>query len=387
MLPLRRQSLEPSLSRYNKQPTPGGARRLPFTYLDSLVGSFSAVMGSKLQLIFYVNVLQCTSLIGSRANLVPPKKRAKLRKKFHICKKNGNFSRFETQNVRYCILFWRKSNLTPLETCLTTSFGELLFKIGKALFQLLNGYTQEAISSLQLPTTLEQPAKVSRCRLWTEVGLTLLRACPIFFVTSCDFALGSGFRGDEHARTMRDKKSPSAKSGAKLQNKCPITLDSFKKNAKNLHFFTKSGKIGSKITRFRSNLRSKWPLEGTFRTQCTNPVDVCVVVHTDADGCIVVHIAVSKKGKNINLPTVRLSKIIGQPDAVQVLKIRCVVTYVTPSSIHKKRRPLLIVSFSFPLYIVLCYFVLGAYFLTPVYSSTVFEVIVVVVLVLSVAWV
>ena len=107
-------------------------------------------------------------------------------------------------------------------------------------------FTQEAIGSLQLPTTLEQPAKVSRCRLWTEVGLTLLRACPIFFVTSCDFALGSGFRGDEHARTMRDKKSPSAKSGAKLQNKCPITLDSFRKNAKNLHFFTKSGKIAPK---------------------------------------------------------------------------------------------------------------------------------------------
>jgi len=81
---------------------------------------------------------------------------------------------------------------------------------------------------------------------WTEVGLTLLRACPIFFVTSCDFALGSGFRGDEHARTMRDKKSPSAKSGAKLQNKCPITLDSFGKNAKNLHFFTKSGKNAPK---------------------------------------------------------------------------------------------------------------------------------------------
>ena len=102
------------------------------------------------------------------------------------------------------------------------------------------------IGSLQLPTTLEQPAKVSRCRLWTEVGLTLLRACPIFFVTSCDFALGSGFRGDEHARTMRDKKSPSAKSGAKLQNKCPTTLDSSRKNAKNLHFFTKSGKIAPK---------------------------------------------------------------------------------------------------------------------------------------------
>ena len=114
------------------------------------------------------------------------------------------------------------------------------------LLHMTKFFTQEAISSLQLPTTLEQPAKVSRCRLWTEVGLTLLRACPIFFVTSCDFALGSGFRGDEHARTMRDKKSPSAKSGAKLQNKCPITLDSFGKNAKNLHFFTKSGKIAQK---------------------------------------------------------------------------------------------------------------------------------------------
>jgi hypothetical protein len=116
------------------------------------------------------------------------------------------------------------------------------------LLNLTKFFTQEAIGSLQLPTTLEQPAKVSRCRLWTEVGLTLLRACPIFFVTSCDFALGSGFRGDEHARTMRDKKSPSAKSGAKLQNKCPITLDSFGKNAKNLHFFTKSGKIAPKST-------------------------------------------------------------------------------------------------------------------------------------------
>jgi len=114
------------------------------------------------------------------------------------------------------------------------------------LLNLTKFFTQEAISSLQLPTTLEQPAKVSRCRLWTEVGLTLLRACPIFFVTSCDFALGSGFRSDEHARTMRDKKSPSAKSGAKLQNKRPITLDSFEKNAKNLHFFTKSGKIAPK---------------------------------------------------------------------------------------------------------------------------------------------
>ena len=137
--------------------------------------------------------------------------------------------------------------------CLTISFGELLFQTGKALFQLLNGYTQEA----KLPTTLEQPAKVSRCRLWTEVGLTLLRACPIFFVTSCFYALRFGLAMLGLRALCEQKQAPSAKSAAKLQNKCPITLDSFRKNAKNLHFFTKSGKIGSKITRFRSNLRSK----------------------------------------------------------------------------------------------------------------------------------
>ena len=72
-------------------------------------------------------------------------------------------------------------------------FIYLGFKVLKPPLQLLDGLTQEAISSLQLPTTLEQPAKVSRCRLWTEVGLTLLRACPIFFVTSCFYALRFGF--------------------------------------------------------------------------------------------------------------------------------------------------------------------------------------------------
>ena len=111
------------------------------------------------------------------------------------------------------------------------------FKVLKPPLQLFDGFTQEAISSLQLPTTLEQPAKVSRCRLWTEVGLTLLRACPIFFVTSCFVRTLIWFSGASTARTMREKKAPSAKSGAKLQNKCPITLDSFEKNAKNLHFF------------------------------------------------------------------------------------------------------------------------------------------------------
>ncbi len=121
------------------------------------------------------------------------------------------------------------------------------------LLHMTKFFTQEAISSLQLPTTLEQPAKVSRCRLWTEVGLTLLRACPIFFVTSCFYALRFGLAVLGLRALCEQKQAPSAKSAAKLQNKCPITLDSFRKNAKNLHFFTKSGKIGSKIIQFRSN--------------------------------------------------------------------------------------------------------------------------------------
>ena len=125
------------------------------------------------------------------------------------------------------------------------------------LLNLTKFFTQEAIGSLQLPTTLEQPAKVSRCRLWTEVGLTLLRACPIFFVTSCFYALRFGLAMLGLRALCEQKQAPSAKSAAKLQNKCPITLDSFRKNAKNLYFFTKSGKIGSKITQIRSNLRSK----------------------------------------------------------------------------------------------------------------------------------
>ena len=127
--------------------------------------------------------------------------------------------------------------------CLTTSFGELLFKIGKALFQLLNGYTQEAISSLQLPTTLEQPAKVSRCRLWTEVGLTLLRACPIFFVTSCDFALGSGFRGDEHARTVRTKTSTICQIRCKVTKQVSNYFGQFWKKCKKSSFFHEIGRF------------------------------------------------------------------------------------------------------------------------------------------------
>ena len=127
------------------------------------------------------------------------------------------------------------------------------FKVLKPPLQLLDGLTLEAIGCLQLPNPFRKPALVPGKGFRTEVGLTLLRASPIFFVTSCFYALRFGLAMLGLRALCEQKQAPSAKSAAKLQNKCPITLDSFGKNAKNLHFFTKSVKIGSKITRFRSN--------------------------------------------------------------------------------------------------------------------------------------
>ena len=109
--------------------------------------------------------------------------------------------------------------------CLTISFGELLFQTGKALFQLLDGLTLEAIGCLQLPNTLRYTALVPSKGFRTEVGLTLLRACPIFFVTSCFYALRFGLAMLGLRALCEQKQAPSAKSAAKLQNRCPITLD------------------------------------------------------------------------------------------------------------------------------------------------------------------
>ena len=56
----------------------------------------------------------------------------------------------------------------------------------------------------------------------------MLWCIPIWFSGSADCA--------HHAR---QKRAPSAKSAAKLQNECPITLDWFWKNAKKISFLLK----------------------------------------------------------------------------------------------------------------------------------------------------
>ena len=134
------------------------------------------------------------------------------------------------------------------------------FKVLKPPLQLLDGLTQEAISSLQLPTTLEQPAKVSRSRLWTEVGLTLLRACPIFFVTSCDFALGLVFLAmSMHALCeTRNRHLPNPVQSYKISVQLLWTV--LEKMQKIFIFLRNRAKLlqnRQEISRFRSNLRSK----------------------------------------------------------------------------------------------------------------------------------
>ena len=79
------------------------------------------------------------------------------------------------------------------------------FKVLKPPLQLLDGLTLEAIGCLQLPNTLRDTALVPSKGFRTEVGLTHLRACPIFFVTSCFDAFRFGLAVQRIARTMRDK--------------------------------------------------------------------------------------------------------------------------------------------------------------------------------------
>ena len=79
------------------------------------------------------------------------------------------------------------------------------FKVLKPPLQLLDGLTLEAIGCLQLPNTLRYTALVPSKGFRTEVGLTFLRACPIFFVTSCFDAFRFGLAVQRIARTMRDK--------------------------------------------------------------------------------------------------------------------------------------------------------------------------------------
>ena len=79
------------------------------------------------------------------------------------------------------------------------------FKTLKPLLQLLNRLTLEAVGCLQFPNTLRYTALVPSKGFRTEVGLTFLRACPIFFVTSCFDAFRFGLAVQRIARTMRDK--------------------------------------------------------------------------------------------------------------------------------------------------------------------------------------
>ena len=79
------------------------------------------------------------------------------------------------------------------------------FKVLKPLLQLLDGLTLEAVGCLQLPNTLRYTALVPSKGFRTEVGVTFLRACPIFFVTSCFDAFRFGLAVQRIARTMRDK--------------------------------------------------------------------------------------------------------------------------------------------------------------------------------------
>ena len=84
-------------------------------------------------------------------------------------------------------------------------FLNLGFKVLKPLLQMFDGLTLEAVGCLQLPNTLRYTALVPSEGFRTEVGLTFLRACPIFFVTSCFHAFRFGLAVQRIARTMRDK--------------------------------------------------------------------------------------------------------------------------------------------------------------------------------------
>ena len=114
--------------------------------------------------------------------------------------------------------------------CLTISFGELLFQTGKALFQLLNGYTLEAIFSLSTAKSFRDPASVSRQSLRREVGLTVLRAYKIFLVLIL-FCTPDTF--------VRNRVQ-SYKISVQL------LWTTLKKMQKIFIFFTKSGKIAPK---------------------------------------------------------------------------------------------------------------------------------------------
>lgn len=120
-------------------------------------------------------------------------------------RKIAAFRAFERKLSGNSYFFEEKSNLTPLQIVSITMLFHLGFKTLKPPLQLLDGLTLEAIGCLQLPNTLRYTALVPSKGFRTEVGLTFLRACPIFFVTSCFDAFRFGLAVQRIARTMRDK--------------------------------------------------------------------------------------------------------------------------------------------------------------------------------------
>ena len=121
------------------------------------------------------------------------------------------------------------------------------FKVLKPLLQLLNRLTLEAVGCLQLPNTLRDTALVPSEGFRTEVGLTFLRACPIFFVTSCFDAFRFGLAVQRIARTMRDKNEhhlPNRLQSYKMS--VQLLWTDFEKMQKK-YFFAKNSPFWSKF--------------------------------------------------------------------------------------------------------------------------------------------
>lgn len=173
-------------------------------------------------------------------------------------RKIAAFRAFERKLSGNSYFFEEKSNLTPLQIVSITMLFHLGFKTLKPLLQLLNRLTLEAVGCLQLPNTLRYTALVPSKGFRTEVGLTLLRACPIFFVTSCFDAFRFGLAVQRIARTMRDKNEhhlPNRLQSYKMS--VQLLWTDFGKMQKNIFFAPNSPFWSNFLIQTRSNLRSK----------------------------------------------------------------------------------------------------------------------------------
>ena len=94
-----------------------------------------------------------------------------------------------------------------------------------------------------LPPTSEYASLYGACaeRGFSDWGRPYFSSSlPDFFCNFMLWCIPIWFSGSaDCAHYARQKRAPSAKSAAKLQNKCPITLDWFWKNAKKISFSPK----------------------------------------------------------------------------------------------------------------------------------------------------